>query len=121
MALRTCGTVVRKERDRVVVRVEQERCANCTGCIRFNVIKDIRAIGDQAVGERVTVQTSATQLSLASIVVFGVPVLSLALVVFVWDSLLIATFALTVSVFAIYIGTRFSRLREFFKVHAESI
>ncbi|MCY4096520.1 MAG: SoxR reducing system RseC family protein [Gammaproteobacteria bacterium] len=121
MSLRACGTVVEKNRDRVIVRIEQERCANCTGCIRFNLNKDIRAIGNQAIGERVTVRTSATQLSLASLLVFGVPVTSLAFAMLVWESLWITVVALSLSIYVVYICMRVARLRKFFKVYAESI
>ena len=121
MTLRTCGTVIAQEHDRVIVRIEQERCTNCTGCVRFSFPKTVSAIGSQSVGERVTVRTSSTQLSLASILVFGVPVFTLAVVVLVWGSILLTGVALSLSLFVVYVSMRYARLRKFLKVHAESI
>ena len=119
--LQTCGTVVAKQRDRVIVRIEQERCANCTGCIRFNFPKNVSASGTQGIGERVVVKTSAVKLALASLLVFGLPVASLALAVLAWESSLLVGLALPLSLFVVYVLSRDARLKQFLKVHAESI
>ena len=121
MSLRTCGTVIRREEDRVIVRIEQERCVNCTGCIRFNFPKDVSAIGEQAVGERVSVQTSTLQLSLASLLVFGLPVITLSLVLWVWNSMWLVVAALPLSMLVVYVCMRYVRLRNYLKVYAETI
>lgn len=121
MSLRTCGTVIAKERDRVIVRIEQDRCANCTGCIRFNFPNKVSAVGAQAIGERVAVQTSALQLSLASLLVFGFPVATLSVVLLVWESLWLVAVALPLSFATVYLVMRYARLRKFLKIYAESI
>ena len=121
MSLRTCGTVVDQQRDRVIVRIEQERCANCTGCVRFSFPKTVSALGTHAIGERVAVRTSATQLSLASLVVFGLPIVALSLATLVWESLWVLGVALLLSFGTVYLVMRFARLRSFLKIYAESI
>lgn len=121
MALRTCGTVVRREEDRVIVRIEQERCVNCIGCIRLSFPKDVSAIGDHAVGERVSVQTSTLQLSLASLVVFGLPIVTVSLAMWVWNSIWSVAIVFPLSLFGVYLCMCYTRLRKFLKVYAESI
>ena len=121
MSLRTCGTVVDREHDRVIVRIEQERCANCTGCVRFNFPNTVSAIGQHAVGERVSVRASTFQLSLASIIVFGLPVLTLALTMLVWDSIWALGISLLLSFATVYLVMRFARLKSRLKIYAESI
>ena len=121
MSLRTCGTVIDQQQNRVIVRIEQERCTNCTGCVRFNFPKTVSAIGTHAIGERVAIRTSAAQLSLASLVVFGLPILALSLATLVWESRWGLGVALLLSFGAVYLIMRFARLQSFLKIYAESI
>ena len=121
MTLRSCGTVVAKERDHVIVRIEQDRCANCVGCVRFSFPKKISAIGTQAIGERVAVRSSAVQLALASLLAFGLPISAFSFVVWVSSSIWVVLVTLPLSITTVYAVMRFTRLRNFLKVYAESI
>lgn len=103
------------------MRIEQERCANCIGCVRFKFPKNVSALGAQEIGERVAVRTSTKQLSLASLFVFGLPVATLSLVVWFWESIWLSGAGLLLSVFAVFFVLRFERLRNYLKVYAEPI
>ncbi|MCY4130871.1 MAG: SoxR reducing system RseC family protein [Gammaproteobacteria bacterium] len=121
MTLRSCGTVVAKENDHVIVRIEQERCANCVGCVRFSYPKKISAIGTQAIGERVAVRSSAMQLALASLLAFGLPISTFSLAVWVSSSIWIVLVMLALSITTVYAVMLFAPLGNFLKVYAETI
>ena len=121
MALLTCGTVVDQKDERVIVRIKQERCANCTGCVRFNFPKTVSAIGSQSIGECVAVRTSAVQLSLASLIAFGIPVITLFFVSYISQTVWILLLALSMSVTTVYLAMRFGRLQRFLKIYADTM
>lgn len=81
----------------------------------------MKAIGAHEVGERVAVRTSAVQLSLASMIVFGVPVLTVVLTMLVWESVWALGVALLLSFTAVYLVMRFARLRMFLRIYADSL
>ena len=121
MPLRTCGTVVEREHDRVIVRIEKERCVDCTGCVRFKFPKTVHAIGTQAIGERVAVRSSASQLSIAALLVFGLPVVTLALTLLIWESIWVLGVSVLLSVVTVFGVMRITRLQRLFRIYAEQI
>lgn len=106
MALATCGIVVARETEYVHVRVETERCENCIGCIKFNGSRTIRALGTHDIGEKVVVETSTTQLVIASAIVLGIPILVLITTLLSSDSLWHSLSAFGFSLLAIAIVMR---------------
>ncbi|MYD43968.1 MAG: SoxR reducing system RseC family protein [Gammaproteobacteria bacterium] len=122
VSLRTCGTVVRRQKQRVLVAVDHETCANCNGaCIKFSFPRTISAEGDYPVGKRVLVTASTRALLLASFIVFGLPVLLLLCASLIWQSPL-SIAAVGVSCFLlVFVATRNVRFSHLLRTRAESL
>ena len=121
MPLSACGTVIEQSDDRILVRVEVERCENCIGCVKFNHPKQISAQGNFPIGDRVRIQTSAVQLAVVSMLVFGFPVLAVLLTLFMLESMVAIAVVLMGSFFFVFCGLRYFPLQNMLKVHAEPI
>lgn len=107
MSISACGTVVEHKGDRVLVRVDRETCANCHGtCAKFRVSATVSAYGDHQIGSRVMVVSPANNLLVASLVVFGLPLLGLIATVLVWQTVLSAVIATLVCLLVVHAVTR---------------
>ena len=97
--VRSCAVVCSSIDGIVTLRVPSTRCDTCPGfCIRFNRRNEIKVKGDLPVGANVNLVVSASGLSLATVVTFGLPLLGLIVPLLFLQNAIIAIFGLLAGV-----------------------
>lgn len=120
MPLETCGTVIGTEHGQVIVRVEAETCKQCSGnCIKFRFPGRLHAKGQFDVGTKVRVIADARHLTLASLLVFGLPLIAITVTALVFQSPLILLVVFVSSLLFVYLNTRAASFKRLLNSRAE--
>ena len=85
--VKRCAIVQQASGGKLTLQIPNERCTTCPGyCLRINRRHELHVAGDLPVGTRVMVAVSASALSAATCVTFGLPLCGILIPLIWWEN-----------------------------------